>query len=111
MKAERERLKQKLDEELEAVEFTRQDEVIKRTHPRTWQDAVVSWWNKEIELPLVPIGIAASFLFALVTFNNLNGHTVEPPVIREQRQLVEVAGNTYWKDDYERAVAYSESKH
>lgn len=109
MKSERESIKRQLDDELDELRFTRHEKVIARTHPRTWQARIHSLWNKDIELPLLPVGLAVVFLFSIIGVERLQMTNSEMPVSHERRQLIKLGGNTYWTDEYERAVASIEN--
>ncbi|QYR21902.1 hypothetical protein KZ483_02360 [Paenibacillus sp. sptzw28] len=112
MDREQDSFKRRLDEELGELHFTREMEVLERTHPATWQARLKSIWNKEIEVPLLPVCAAFLLLFAtVVIYGSLNfgspagRHSVD----REQRHLIVAGGSTYWKEDFEKAVAAHEN--
>jgi hypothetical protein len=106
---EREFIKKRLDEELSALYFTRDDEVLRRAHPRSWKERLAALWNKEIEVPLFPLGVSMAVILTVVTLTQLESFMDADGTLEEQRQLIEAGGNTYWKDDYEKAVASVES--
>ncbi len=101
-------VKQQLDEELMDIHFTRTAQVLAHTHPATRWERINALWNKEIELPLVPLGLASVLLFtwaaiqAVQTLDDGNAHL-------QERQLIEAGGNMYWKDDLEKVVARYEN--
>jgi len=107
MNRERERIKKRLDEELGGLRFGGQEETVRRTHPRSWRDRLRTFWNKDIEIPLLPLGaslaviLAVAAIYQLSDAKNDSGDSAQ----QDERQLIEAGGNTYWKDDYERAVA------
>ncbi len=105
---ERECMNKRLREELDELRFGGQEGVLRRTHPRSWRDRLLALWNKELEVPVVPLGLSFAVLLAVLAASQPRNPDdgVEAPT---GRQLVEVGGNTYWKDDYERAVASIES--
>jgi hypothetical protein len=87
---EREELKKCIDKQLEQIQFTRQKDVIKRTHPKTVKEKWVSWMNQEMTIPVVPVtSVAALLLVISITMGD------DSP--KETQQLVEVGGNVYYK--------------
>lgn len=116
MKPEQEQglIRKRLEEELEELRFLKGAEVLNRTHPRSWRAKLQALWNYELELPLIPIGASFAVLLTILFIAPLKedmgngGPTEDRP--HSGRQLVEAGGNTYWKDDYERAVEGVESK-
>lgn len=107
---ERESMNKRLREELEELRFGGQEDVVRRTHPRSWRDRLLELWNKELELPVVPLGLSFVILLAVATASQLRSSDDGSEAVDNRRELVEVGGNTYWKDDYERAVAAIENK-
>ncbi|TVY01194.1 hypothetical protein [Cohnella terricola] len=107
MNRERERIKNRLDEELGGLQFGGQEETLRRTHPRSWRDRLRAFWNKEIEVSLLPLGASLAVILAVAAIYQLSDAKNDSGDTdwRDGRQLVEAGGNTYWKDDYERAVA------
>ncbi|ASA19434.1 hypothetical protein [Paenibacillus donghaensis] len=107
---ERAQMKRKLDEELGPVRFTGQDRVLRQTHPRSLGSRLHALWNKELEIPLRPVGaLGAVLLVAAFALNPLrSSETPQPaqqPVQQSaHRELIEAGGSTYWKDVYEQAV-------
>lgn len=103
--------KQKLDQELESLHFTYQTKVLKRTHPRSWSAQIRRLWNYEIEIPLVP---AAGTLAIMALILLLHPWSTSTPHNQEQftdrGPLVQAYGNTYWKKDYDKAVARLEDQ-
>ncbi len=108
---ERELFRRQLEEDLGELRFARTTEVLKRTHPRTWHARLDSLWNKEIELPLFPLGMSLALLVTIATVAQWKNSDTDEDASGEQRQLIQAGGNTYWKDDYEKAVAASEVDH
>lgn len=108
MKREKEKFKQKLDDELQYVKFTKQEDVLNIVNQVTWKEKFSSFMNKEIEIPLMPIITTVSLLFlswGLWTFTNEKD---SQPLLTHQ-ELVEAGGNIYWKDQLERAVVLHEN--
>ncbi|TMV47625.1 hypothetical protein FE783_21795 [Paenibacillus mesophilus] len=109
METPKETVKKRLDEELGSLQFTKTDGVLARTHPRTWAEHIRAIWNKDIEIPVVPSGAAVTVLLAMLAIHHAATPDQESAVPRN-RQLVEAGGNTYWKDDFEKAVANAENQ-
>lgn len=110
MSRERAYIRSKLDGELEEVRFGRAEDVLRRTHPRTWRDRLRAFWNKEIEVPVLPLGLSFAVILAISAASQLRDRVGDgDAALPESRELIEAGGNTYWKDDYERAVASVES--
>ena len=108
MDSERSGVKERLEEELGGLRFAGTERVIRLAHPKSRLARLRAWWNKELEIPLLPacaIVIALTVILVLLPW-----HSAEPTVDRDgrQRQLIDAAGNIYWKDEYERAVAMNE---
>lgn len=67
---EREAIKQLLDEELQSIHFEGHERVLKMTHPPTFGARLLAFWNKEIEIPVKPIGaIGAIILVVTLTLH------------------------------------------
>ncbi|MDO3411974.1 hypothetical protein QWJ34_19585 [Saccharibacillus sp. CPCC 101409] len=104
---ERETVKRKLDEELNAVNFRAHDNVLRRTHPASLRARLSALWNREVEIPLRPAGIA--FGAAALGLALILPYAARPPrdvqTTAPQRQMIEAGGSFYWKDLYEKAVS------
>ncbi|WP_256758917.1 hypothetical protein [Cohnella sp. WQ 127256] len=114
MKLEQEFIKEQLDEELGEMRFSKGVEVLERTHPRTWRTRWKALWNKELELPILPVGIGVAIILAVVMINQLGDaqEGIDASITNQkQRQLIEAGGNTYWKDEFEKAVGSVEGDH
>lgn len=113
MDREQEIINQQLNQDLSDLHFTRHAEVLNKTHPRTWNERMRGLWNKELELPLVPLGTVCVFFFVIIVLYHeaqqpRGAHqTITPP---QQRELYRTGGNIYWKDEYERRVAGHENQ-
>ncbi|GGD51472.1 hypothetical protein [Paenibacillus nasutitermitis] len=108
MKPEQHSFKRQLDEELDALRFTGHHKVRTRTHPRSWLERLRSIWNTELEIPLLPAGSAVLVLLAIAAVHEWQqSHTDENGT--GNPQLIEAGGNTYWDDDYKKAVAMNET--
>ncbi|RXZ81635.1 hypothetical protein EBB07_13305 [Paenibacillaceae bacterium] len=92
------------------MKFHSSETVIRRTHPKTWHERLKKFWNKELELPVLPLGAAFTllFIFAVTTLPGGNRNPVNPEPFKEG--LIEAGGNIYWKKDYERAVEQHEDQ-
>ena len=107
------KIRKKLEQELAHLSFSSQEgvlkrthpqssqeEVLKRTHPQSFQEKVQSWWNKEVTLSLVPVGVVTFLLISA---------TIVPSLLQEDkielppREIIQVGGNFYWSDLYEEA--------
>ncbi|ADU31060.1 hypothetical protein Bcell_2807 [Evansella cellulosilytica DSM 2522] len=87
------RVNDQLKKELSSYSFTHHEEVIKHTHPKTFQGKLLCFWNKEITIPLVPISAVLFFVITVGTvFSTLNGD------MEINRQIVESGGSFYWND-------------
>lgn len=108
MNNEREDIKQRLEEELRPVTFSGHDTVLRQTHPHTLRARLLALWDKELEIPLRPLGAAAAILLtsALIIYSPRAGSGKQQQAIpqSQQRELLEIGGNTYWKNIYEQAV-------
>lgn len=103
----REAIKQQLDEELQPIHFEGHERVLKMTHPPTFGARLLAFWNKEIEIPVKPIGAIGAIILVV----SLSLHQPEVKHQPQQnvqqhpnRELIEAGGNTYWKDIYDQAV-------
>ncbi|WP_404432446.1 hypothetical protein [Sutcliffiella horikoshii] len=105
---EKQAVKEGLDHELKDFHFTGCEKVIQKTHPKSIVEKLSSFWNKEIELPVLPIVVAATLIFSTISLkDDLNS---EVTTTQAEREIIQIAGYTYWKDDYERAVNLHENK-
>ncbi|MBB3125799.1 hypothetical protein FHS19_000453 [Paenibacillus rhizosphaerae] len=105
-------IKRTLEQELSEIRFTQAEEVLRATHPRSWRDRVRAFLNKELELPLVPLGTAPLFLMAaLFVYHLAEQPKTHPGGPQLHRELIEEGGSYYWKDEYERKVNGHEGDH
>jgi len=107
-------LKQELDRELSHLKFSKQADVIRRTHPTTLRGRLRALWNKELELPVIPLGTAFALLFtaAFLYHGGRQPKSHPEPVpggTPEQRVLIEAGGSIYWKDEIERRLSQHEN--
>ena len=114
MKPEQAFIREKLEEELGELRFDKCAEVLERTHPRSLSAKLRALWNYELELPLIPAGAGIAVLLAILFVAPLQedmGQVESSGYLPSAgRQLVEEGGNTYWKDDYDKAVQNVEIK-
>lgn len=108
---ERQHIRQQLHNELEYVHFQGHEQVIRQTHPVTWRSSLHMIWNYELEWSWKPSGIVTaaiiSALAILLTIQQVNPPSrvgMEGNGTYEKRQLIDIGGNIYWQDAYERAV-------
>ena len=100
MSNDRKEIRKKLEQEMVHVSFSSQQEVLKRTHPQNLRQIVSSWWNKEVTISLVPVGLATLLLIsASIVPALLKENEIELP----PREIIQVGGNFYWSDLYEEA--------
>lgn len=105
---EKNKVKDQLDRELQSIKFTKYQEVIERTHPVSYKQRLFAFWNKEIDIPLVPVSATLAFFLFFVWGGSEWKDERQTNVI--QRELVDAGGSTYWKDDLEKVVSLRESK-
>ena len=114
MNRERESLKRQLDAELEEIRLSTEhrNHVIGQIRPKGWRARLKAMWNTEIEIPLLPAGAAFALLLAAVVILKVQHSQPDMPSIAEQsgKQLIKVDGNSYWKDEYDKAVAMNENQ-
>lgn len=110
MNQEQKTITQQLKKELAELQFTGHTKVIRRTHPTTWRQKMISWWNKEIELPLLPIGTALAAVIIVMSIIPGQSAPKETNDLAKPRVLVEEGGNIYWEDVYKRAVVRIENQ-
>ncbi|QHT60892.1 hypothetical protein GXP70_13660 [Paenibacillus lycopersici] len=101
-------MKAALDQELEPLRFSdrARAQVLRSTHPRGLSGKLLALWNKELEIPVVPVTAAVAVLAGMLFFGRLRGvPSEERPDSAVQRVLVVEGSNVYWQDEYEKAVA------
>ncbi|WP_017754807.1 hypothetical protein [Calidifontibacillus oryziterrae] len=91
-------IKKQLDNELRHIHFSNENNVLERSHPRTFLQKIKYWWNKEITIPLVPVGAIIVIVMGSALTDELGSLNSQKQVISQQRQLVKIAGNIYWND-------------
>lgn len=91
-------IKKQLDNELAEIRFSKQANVLRRSHPRSFLQKLNHWWNKEITIPLIPVWAVIILLVGINLTDSLyipNSPNMEN---LQHRQLVKVAENIYWSD-------------
>lgn len=101
---DKKRVKQKLDEELRTLQFTKQADVLEKLIQPTQKDKLHAWWNKEIAIPILPVSSAVFLLLFGYGFFTLYDSYEE----NEEKTVIEINGNTYWKDELERRISIEE---
>jgi hypothetical protein len=109
MLKERQSMRRRLDDELIHLTYDQQESILRRTHPRTWSERARAFWNREVELPLIPIGIVIILMMGWPVYQHVVPD-MKDSINRSSRQMIEVGGSTYWKDAYERAMVQYENK-
>lgn len=110
MSSEQEDFKRRLDEELSHLSFSGQAKVLEQTHPVKPVARLRALWNKELDIPLKPLGalsalvVAGALIFCFPQSGTPQQQARPLPVQGQQRELIEAGGNTYRKDLYEQAV-------
>lgn len=100
-------LPDKLKEELAHVHFTSHEQVLRRTHPKKMIDRLRNWWNKELEIPVVPL-FSISVLILIIGIGGYElvlDDLLLPDGLTQQRELVDTGVGIYWSDVLERAVS------
>lgn len=105
---ERKQVQEQLNKELAHLQFTSQQQVLERTHPVTLKQKLVFLWNKELEIPLVPvatvlvlligISLASPIFSGMIVSEQQSPHT-------QTRELIDTGAGIYWSDTLEKAVS------
>lgn len=109
-KQEQEQIHELLNLQLEKVQFDKQYNVIRQTHPSSFYSRLYSLWNYELELSLQPVrmigGLTAAAVVCAVWFV-FQQPALEPPSLPAdgERKLIETSGYIYWQDTYEQVVS------
>ncbi len=106
MQQDKSRIKEQLEDELESLQFMGDKEVLQRVKRKTFRQKLSDIWNKEVEIPLVPAGIAIAVFLSLGVIDLMPENQSDTGM--KERELVESGGNTYWKDELERVEAKNE---
>ncbi|WP_100373651.1 hypothetical protein [Bacillus sp. FJAT-45037] len=98
---ERKQIKSLLDEELSTVRFKKKEDVLKRTHPKTFKQKWEAWLNEEISVPVIPTTSFTVLLLAVGIFTMLETNP------ETTNHIVEFGGNLYYQHVLdERGVSY-----
>lgn len=97
-------VKQKLDEELKSLKFTKQIEVLETMKQPTWREKLHAFWNKEITIPILPVSTAIVLLLFGYGYYTIEDHLREV----DQNEIIKINGNMYWKDDIEGRISIEE---
>lgn len=88
---EQREIHEKLQYELRDVRFTKKEEVLARTHKKSVVHFLNEWWNKELSISLVSLGLIAVFFIVL---------TVAPTILYQpgDAEIVEIieVGNSFY---------------
>lgn len=101
-------IRNQLEDELVDFQFNGLDKVLQRTHPKNWLHRASKLWNKEIEIPLLPL---ASVLFLAISIGIgsqlIDGNdpisSIQQPT--QTKVLVDTGVGIYTYDVLERAVS------
>ena len=105
MKSQRKALKKQLDNEMNHIKFSKQQEVVGRLRPVSFKQKAQLIWNKEIELPLLPLtAICMVICLSLGVKYFTNYDYISDPMTAKADELVEIDGYVYWKEDLEKTV-------
>lgn len=110
MNKQRQTLKKQLDNELKHLTFSNQQDVVDRLQSITWKQKAMLIWNKEIELPLLPIAAICMVICLSLGMKYIAGNgSISDSTARKTGELVKIDGYVYWKDDLEKMVARYEN--
>lgn len=98
---ERQKMKKLLDDELQHITYLGRDKVIRC---QSILGKCHALWNKELEIPVLPVASVAAVVFLSIGIKYSTG---KPPAA-DTHKTIEVAGNTYWQADLERRLALYE---
>lgn len=101
MDDDKKRLKNQLDRELATVRFTNHQQVLEKIgQPLTWRKRLHILWNKEIEVPVLPLGATLLAIFLFFSAKELVIQEKET----EYKELVSIGTYIYWKDEVGKLV-------
>ncbi|BAC15313.1 hypothetical protein [Oceanobacillus iheyensis HTE831] len=103
MKRQQQTIKQQLDNELEQLTFTKQAVIIHHVQKQTWKQKCAAIWNKEIEVPLIPV-TSVSLVVLLSVGIAFSGDSDSTPENTHSYETIKVGGNVYIKEDFEELV-------
>lgn len=100
-------IRKQLENELVDLQFNGQDKVLQRSHPKNWMHRAGKLWNKEIEIPLLPL---ASVLLLVISisigsqFIDRDDPSSSIPQPAQTKVLVDTGVGIYTYDVLEKAV-------
>lgn len=94
MKDEKQRFREKISHELSNVSFQKQENVLAKTHPKHWTEKMQAWFDKEVEVPLLPVTafVGGVMVIALLLLGPFSQEDVD------KGHLVNIEGNVYWSE-------------
>lgn len=95
MDREKERMKKKLEEELNDVTFTRQNQVLLKIEEKSLREKLALFLNKEIEINVIPVSLAIMLIALPLSYGIVKNSNVS------ERKMIEFAGSYYWEDELE----------
>ena len=95
MDREKERMKKKLEEELNDVTFTRQNQVLLKIEKKSLREKLALFLNKEIEINVIPVSLAIMLIALPLSYGIVKNSNVS------ERKMIEIAGSYYWEDELE----------
>ena len=95
----------KLNEELKHITFNENEKVFARIQQSTQGGKLSQLWQKEIEIPLLPVMGALFGLFLIVSLQ----FSVDSKASYSADEIVEINGNMYWKSKVKDMIAYDEN--
>lgn len=96
------KMKEHLDRELTHITFTQQDVVLAKIQSKK----INKWryfWDKEVEISLVPATAIFILLFGLGFYTWSPTHLTQVE-LEPEKKLIEIAGNVYWDTLIKREV-------
>ncbi|MRX74062.1 hypothetical protein GJU40_18220 [Bacillus lacus] len=103
---ERKTVKKVLDEELQHVTFTLEEKILAEVRRPTFSEKLSALLNKEVDIPLLPVGAMAVLFFSWGIINQVPD---EKRYNLQTDELIEAGGNVYRKDLYEGATINREN--
>ncbi|MED4018217.1 hypothetical protein [Sutcliffiella cohnii] len=95
MDREKELMKKKLEEELNDVTFTRQNQVLLKIEKKSFREKMALFLNKEIEINVIPVSLAIMLIALPLSYGIFKNSNVS------ERKMIEIAGSYYWEDELE----------
>ncbi|WBL15489.1 hypothetical protein [Sutcliffiella sp. NC1] len=88
-------MKKKLDEELNDVTFTRQNQVLLKIEKKSFREKMDLLLNKDIEINIIPVSLAIMLIALPLSYGIVKNSNVS------ERKMIEIAGSYYWEDELE----------